>query len=116
LPSDIERPRKDNFNHYKHIPESVLNQLFKYLHHLPISVQGLVITMLKTGLRISYTLEFKQECLIKLDGKYWIETDISKTNVKNHRIPIDDETTEILGLMIDNEQQHFKAIPKSTFF
>ena len=47
--------------------------------------------MFKTGLRISDAVELKQDCLKKLNGKYWIETDIDKTNIKNHRIPIDDE-------------------------
>ena len=47
--------------------------------------------MLQTGLRISDVLELNQNCLVKLNNKYWIETDIEKTYIKGHRIPINDE-------------------------
>ncbi|MGR5863134.1 hypothetical protein ACT7CY_26745 [Bacillus pacificus] len=45
----------------------------------------------KTGLRISDVLELTTDCLVQLNGKYSIVTDIEKTFVQGHRIPIDEE-------------------------
>ncbi len=56
--------------------------------------------MFSTGLRISDVLGLKQDCLVKLNNKYWIETDIEKTYVKGHRIPIDDEIANMLAVLI----------------
>lgn len=45
-------------------------------------------------------LTLKSNCLIKINGKPYIETDISKTDVHKHRIPIDDHLSEILEFLI----------------
>ena len=58
--------------------------------------------MFKTGLRISDVLGLTQYCLVKLNNKFWIETDIEKTYVEGHRIPIDDELAKMLTVLIDN--------------
>lgn len=55
----------------------------------------------KTGLRISDVLGLTQTCLLKLNGKYYIQTDIEKTDVEGHRIPIDDQLADILAVLID---------------
>lgn len=59
----------------------------------------------KTGLRISDVLGLTSDCLVKLNGKYSIETDIEKTYVKGHRIPIDDELANILAVLIENSKK-----------
>lgn len=42
---------------------------------------------------------------MKLSGKYWVVTDIEKTYVEGHRIPIDDELANILAILIDKTQR-----------
>jgi integrase len=61
----------------------------------------LIQLLFETGLRISGVLGLKQDCLVKLNGKYYIEADIEKTYVQGHRIPIDDELASILAVLID---------------
>jgi integrase len=61
----------------------------------------LIQLLFETGLRISDVLGLKQDCLVKLNGKYYIEADIEKTYVQGHRIPIDDELASILAVLID---------------
>jgi len=69
-------------------------------------VVPVVYTMFKTGLRISDVLGLKQDCLVKLNNKFGVETDIEKTYVEGHRIPIDDELANILAVLIDNAKKH----------
>ncbi|SFM49206.1 hypothetical protein SAMN03159341_13814 [Paenibacillus sp. 1_12] len=54
----------------------------------------------KIGLRISDVLGLTQDCLLRINGKYYIETDIEKTFVKGHRIPIDDELANMVAALI----------------
>ena len=54
----------------------------------------------KTGLRISDVLTLQNNCLAKVNGKYSIITDIAKTFVKGHRIPIDNKLADIIAVLI----------------
>jgi integrase len=45
-------------------------------------------------------LGLTQDCLLRINGKYYIETDIEKTYVKGHRIPIDDELANMVAALI----------------
>ncbi|MDZ7543292.1 tyrosine-type recombinase/integrase, partial [Clostridium perfringens] len=47
-----------------------------------------------------------QDCLVKLNNKFWVETDIEKTYVEGHRIPIDDELANMLAVLIDNAKNY----------
>lgn len=98
-------PKKSN-NKIDYIPDFILEQLFDNINNLHKEVVPIVYIMLKTGLRISDTLSLKQDCLIKLNNKFWIETDIKKTYIKHHRIPIDDELANILAVLISRSKEH----------
>lgn len=91
LPSDKPQKIQYNCEKIKYIPDNVLDQLISNINYLCNDLQLIVYIMLYTGLRISDTLCLKQDCLIQINDKYWIESDIQKTYVKNHRIPIDDK-------------------------
>ena len=54
----------------------MLQQLFDNINNLYKDVVPVVYTMFKTGLRISDVLELTQDCLIKLNNKYWFVTHI----------------------------------------
>ena len=58
----------------------------------------------KTGLRISDVLTLKIIVLQKVNGKFSIITDIAKTFVKGHRIPIDNELADIVAVLIANSK------------
>lgn len=45
------------------------------------------------------------DCLVQLNGQYSIETDIEKTYVKGHRIPIDNELADMLAVLIDKSKK-----------
>lgn len=85
----------------QYVPDYVLEQLFEKIDLLPDYISLIVYIMFKTGLRISDTLELTQDCLIKLDNKFWIKTDIEKTYVKNHKVPIDDELAMLIAVLIE---------------
>jgi integrase len=68
-------------------------------------VQPIIWVVFKTGLRISDVLGLTNDCLVKLNDQYSIETDIEKTYVKGHRIPIDDELANILAVLIEKSNQ-----------
>ena len=101
LPDD--KPKVDRHNNQiSYVPDFVLEQLFDHINNLNKDVIPIIYTMYKTGLRISDVLNLRQDCLLKLNNKYWITTDISKVYIKNHKIPIDDELANMLAVLIYN--------------
>ncbi|MDT2643395.1 tyrosine-type recombinase/integrase [Enterococcus dongliensis] len=82
------------------IPDSVLEQLFGNLHHLHPEVIPIVWITFKTGLRISDVLTLTDKCLITLNDSPYLQLDISKTKVHNHRIPIDTHLADIISFLI----------------
>lgn len=106
FPEDKPKQKKRTYDQIDYIPDYVLEQLFRYINNLHKDVIPIVWIMYKTGLRISDVLGLKQDCLIRLDGKYWIVTDVEKTYVEGHRIPIDDELANMLALLIDKAKKN----------
>lgn len=98
--TDKPTQKKKSNDHIDYVPDHVLEQLFANINDLHKDVQPVLWVAFKTGLRISDTLGLTQDCLIKLNGKYYIETDIEKTYVKGHRIPIDEDLANILAVFI----------------
>ncbi len=88
-----------------YIPDYVLEQLFSHINDLHPDVQPIVWIAYKTGLRIGDTLRLTQDSLIKFNGKYWIKTDIKKTYVKNHKVPIDEQLADIVAVLIHNAEE-----------
>ncbi|MDU6113193.1 MAG: tyrosine-type recombinase/integrase [Paeniclostridium sordellii] len=97
-------PKKSN-DQIDYVPDFVLEQLFDNINNLHKEVVPVVYTMFKTGLRISDVLGLKQDCLVKLNNKFWVETDIKKTYVEGHRVPIDDELANMLAVLINNDHK-----------
>ena len=103
---DKPEPRKKSVEEIDYIPDFVLEQLFSHLNDLHKEVVPVVWVAFKTGLRISDVLELTPDSLVRLNGKYSIVTDIRKTYVKDHRIPIDEELAGILAVLIDKQKKH----------
>ncbi|MED1304032.1 transposase [[Bacillus thuringiensis] serovar konkukian] len=104
---DLPKPRKKSYDHVDYIPDYVLEQLFQKINYLHPEVQPLIWIVFKTGLRISDTLTLTQDCLVKLNNKYQIVTDIKKTYVQGHSIPIDDELAlNVLVALIDKSKKN----------
>lgn len=99
---DTDKPTKMKkaIDQIKYIPDSVLEQLFNYINYLDENTIPAIWVMFKTGLRISDVLSLHQNCLIKLNGKYWVETNVRKTYEEGHRVPIDDDLADILATLI----------------
>ncbi len=106
FPEDKPKVPKKSNDQIDYVPDFVLEQLFDNINNLHKEVVPVVYIMFKTGLRISDALGLKQDCLVKLNNKFWIETDIKKTYVEGHRIPIDDELANMLAVLIDNAKQY----------
>lgn len=104
---DMPKLRKKSYDHVDYIPDYVLEQLFQKINYLQPEVQAFIWIAFKTGLRISDTLTLTQDCLVKLNGKYQIVTDIKKTYVQGHSIPIDDELAlNVLVALIDKSKKN----------
>ncbi|WP_412973666.1 tyrosine-type recombinase/integrase [Priestia megaterium] len=102
FPEDRPKVAKKPVEQIDYIPDYVLSQLYACLNDLPEETIPVVWIAFKTGLRISDILGLNQDCLIQLNGKYSIITDIEKTFVKGHRIPIDEELADILAVLIQH--------------
>ncbi|MEY8741185.1 tyrosine-type recombinase/integrase [Bacillales bacterium AN1005] len=83
-----------------------MGQLFKNIDHLHKEVQPIEWIEFKTGLRISDVLGLKKNCLVLLNGKYSIVTEIERTYVKGHRVPIDKELANLMAVLIDKAKKH----------
>ena len=105
-PDDKPKVHKKPVDQIDFVTDFVLEQVFNNINNLHKDVIPVVYVMFKTGLRISDTLSLRHNCLIKLNNKYWIESDIIKTNVKNHRIPIDNELADMLAVLIDKSKKY----------
>ena len=89
-----------------YIPDIILEQLFEKIEKIKSKeIVSVIWIMYKTGLRVSDVLNLKTDCLLKLNGSYWLECDIKKTYVQAHRIPIDDELANIIAVLIDKTMQ-----------
>ncbi len=102
---DKPKLRKKSIDQIDYIPDYVLKQFFNHINDLHKDAIPVVWVAFKTGLRISDVLGLTSECLVKLNGQYSIETDIEKTYVKGHRIPIDDKLANILAVLIDKSKE-----------
>lgn len=105
-PEDKPKVKKKSLEErVKEIPDTVLEQLFNHFDDLHEEVQPVVLLLLKTGLRVSDALSLKQDCLIKEDGEYYIQSDIKKTKNENHVIPIDNELADMVAVLIHQSKQ-----------
>ncbi|MGD6891613.1 tyrosine-type recombinase/integrase [Bacillus mobilis] len=102
---DYPKLDKKSDDDIDYIPDYVLEQLFTHINDLHPDVQPIVWVAYKTGLRISDTLGLTQDSLIKLNSKYWVQTDVEKTYVKDHRVPIDEELANIVAILIRNSKE-----------
>lgn len=106
FPEDKPKLRKKSIDQIDYIPDYVLEQLFTNINDLPKDVIPVVWVAFKTGLRISDVLGLTTDCLIKLNSKYSIMTDIEKTYVQGHRIPIDEELANLLAVLIQRAKEN----------
>ncbi|WP_330652445.1 tyrosine-type recombinase/integrase [Paraclostridium sordellii] len=106
FPEDKPKIPKKSVDQINYVPDYILEQLFDHINTLHKEVVPVVYTVFKTGLRISDVLALKQDCLVKLNKNFWLETDIEKTYVKGHRIPIDDELANMLTVLINSAKKN----------
>lgn len=106
FPEDRPTLRKKSIEQIDYIPDYVLEQLFNHINDLHIEVIPVVWIAFKTGLRISDVLELTSDCLVQINGKYWVETDIEKVFIKGHRIPVDKQVANILAVLIQQSKEH----------
>lgn len=106
FPEDKPKLRKKPIEQIDYIPDFVLEQLFTHINDLHKEVIPVVWVAFKTGLRISDVLGITSDCLERFNGKYSIVTDIEKTYVQGHRIPIDDELANTIAVLIQKSKQN----------
>ncbi|EJS45154.1 tyrosine-type recombinase/integrase [Bacillus mycoides] len=102
---DYPKLDKKSDDDIDYIPESVLEQLFENINDLHLDVQPVVWVAFKSGMRINDVLELTQDCLVRLNGKYSIQTDIEKTYTKGHKMPIDDQLANMIASLIRNSKE-----------
>lgn len=106
FPEDKPKLRKKSNDQIDYIPDYVLEQLFTHINDLHKEVVPVIWIAFKTGHRISDVLGLTTNCLVQLNGHYSIETDIEKTYVKGHRIPIDEELAKIIAVLIAKSKEN----------
>lgn len=105
FPEDKPQLKKKSIDQIDYIPDYVLEQLFTHINDLHKDIQPVVWIAFKTGLRISDVLLLKSDCLVLLNGNYSIVTDVKKTFVEGHRMPIDEHLAGILAVLIEKSKE-----------
>ncbi len=105
FPEDKPTLKKKSYDQIDYVPDYVLEQLFEHINELPKRYVPVIWVMYKTGLRVSDALGLAHNCLVRLNGSYWIVTDIEKVYVEGHRIPIDDELANMIAVLIQQSKE-----------
>ncbi|HDR6247077.1 TPA: tyrosine-type recombinase/integrase [Bacillus cereus] len=103
---DFPKLQKKPIDQIDYIPDFVLEQLFTNINSLNEEIIPVIWIAFKTGLRISDVLCLKDDCLRVLNGQYSIMTNIEKTNVKGHRIPIDHELADMIAVLTEKSLEN----------
>jgi integrase len=110
---DFPKIPKHNENQIKYIPETVMNQLGLLLNLDPKDLTipmndnekeyvPIVVLLIATGWRISDILNLRfQNGLVITNKGYYLQGDIPKTDVKQHRVPIDKEVAMVIQTVIE---------------
>lgn len=97
---DIPRPVEPSpmSGRIKYIPDCVLLQLKEHLEHLtPPEYIPVVILLMASGWRGSDVLNLKYDtCLECTEQGWYLQGDIAKTRIVDHRIPITDEVKAVI--------------------
>lgn len=86
-----------------YIPEDIITQLVQNINLLtPQKYAPVVILMIASGWRISDILNLKYDsCLVIQSDCYYLQGDIRKTDILEHRIPIEKNIAELLKIAIN---------------
>lgn len=110
---DFPKPLRRNENEIKYIPGSVMSQLEMILNQNPNELNPpmkendkeyipVVILLMATGWRISDILNLRyHDCLITINNGFYLQGGIPKTDVKNHRVPIDKDVAAIVQRAVE---------------
>jgi integrase len=105
---DRGKKPQHNTRIFKHIPESVLQQLEQHIEKLPAHILPVIILLRASGFRISDVLNLRHNtCLERTSSGWWLCGDIPKTQVMNHKIPISDEIASIVAAQRALVQEKF---------
>jgi integrase len=90
----------------KYIPEQVLVQLEQHMENLPTIYLPVVIILRASGWRVSDVLNLRYDCcLVHSSSGWWLQGDILKTDIQDHRVPISDEIATIVSAQCIQAQE-----------
>lgn len=110
---DFPKKQKRNENEIKYIPDTVMNQLEMLLSEDPDDLNPpmketekeyipIVILLMATGWRASDILNLRyHNCLVTTSKGLYLQGDIPKTEVMQHRVPIDEDVATIIQTVIE---------------
>lgn len=94
----------DEFKEVDYIPNFVLEQFIMQFDNLHKDIQPIAYIMLMTGLGISDALCIKQDCLLNLEGVYFLQVKQQWHDKDLCKIPIDLNLTSIIKQAIDDSK------------
>lgn len=100
-PEDCRAP-KATPKPVKYIPDHILEQLDLHIDKLPENIRPVIIVLRASGWRIADVLNLRLgDCLEKTPSGWWLEGDIQKTQVMEHRVPISEEIANVVAIQSD---------------
>ncbi len=92
----------------KYIPEQILAQLEQQMEKLPAVYLPVVIVLRASGWRISDVLNLRYDtCLVRSSSGWWLQGDILKTDILDHKVPLSDEIAALVTAQRSLIQEKF---------
>lgn len=94
----------------KYIPERVLAQLEQHMEKLSSTYLPVIIILRASGWRISDVLNLRYDtCLVHSSSGWWLQGDILKTDILEHKVPLSDEIAAIVAAQSTLIQEKFTS-------
>ncbi|WP_046225861.1 tyrosine-type recombinase/integrase [Paenibacillus dauci] len=93
-----KREKKNYYDHIKHIPDPIWEQVQHHLHLLPPALARLILVMEASGFRVSDVCQLHQDCLVYKANGWWLKGDQRKVNRVDHLVPISEEIVTVIKI------------------
>ncbi|WP_017815164.1 tyrosine-type recombinase/integrase [Paenibacillus shenyangensis] len=111
-----KRERKNYYDHIKHIPDPIWEQVQHHLHLLPPVLARLILVMEASGFRVSDVCQLNQDCLVYKSNGWWLKGDQRKVNHVDHLVPISEEIVTIVRIQQEYLQENLFYNPHHFLF
>lgn len=111
-----KRKKKNYYDHIKHVPDHVWEEVQNNLHLINPEVARLILIMEASGFRVSDVCQLKKDCLVYKTNGWWLKGDQRKVGLEDHLVPISEEIVAIVKIQLENLETDKRENPNNFLF